>query len=54
MKSHLDFTLAEAAARLKGDWPGDVAAYDKIHTEILDMAGMLTQGIVAQFPEKFK
>ncbi len=54
MKSHLELTLAEASARLKSDWPGDVSAYDKVHEEILQMAGMLTQGIVAQFPDKFK
>ena len=54
MKTHLDLTLAEASARLKSDWPGDVAAYDQVHDEILQMAGMLTDGIVAQFPDKFK
>lgn len=54
MKSHLDLTLEEATARFKGDWAGDVAAYDKVHNEILDMAGMLTQGILAQFPDQFK
>jgi len=31
-----------------------VAAYDKVHNEILDMASMLTSGILAQFPNKFK
>jgi hypothetical protein len=54
MKTHLDLTLEEATARLKGDWTGDVTAYDKVHNEILDMAGMLTKGILAQFPDKFK
>ena len=54
MKTHLDLTLEEATARLKGDWAGDIAAYDKVHNEILDMAGMLTEGILAQFPEQFK
>ena len=54
MKTHLDLTLEEATARLQGDWAGDVAAYDKVHNEILDMASMLTSGILAQFPNKFK
>ncbi len=54
MHEHLDLTTAEAVAHLKGNWADDVAAYDKIHTQILQMADMLTTGIINQFPAKFK
>lgn len=54
MKEHLDLTLAEASARLNGDWNADIAAYDEIHAQILDMADMLSTGIIEQFPKKFK
>ena len=53
MRDHLDLTLAEATARLVGDWSGDVAAYDRVVAEIMEMADMLADGIVAQFPEQF-
>ena len=54
MHGHLDLTLEEATARLKGDWTADIAAYDKVHEQILKMADMLSQGIIRQFPAKFR
>lgn len=54
MKSHLDLTLEEASARLNGDWEADIAAYDKVHDEILHMADMLSDGIIQQFPKQFE
>ena len=54
MREHLDLTTAEVVARLKGDWKADVAAYDKVHAQILHMADMLSDGIVKQHSAKFK
>jgi hypothetical protein len=53
MKTHLDLTAKEAVARLQGHWSADIAAYDQVHREILEMASMLSSGIVSQFPNRF-
>jgi hypothetical protein len=54
MHDHLNLTTNEVQARLKGDWPADIAAYDKVHEQILGMADMLSAGIINQFPKQFK
>jgi hypothetical protein len=54
MHDHLNLTTAEVQARLKGDWAADIAAYERVHEQILRMADMLSAGIVSQFPQKFK
>ncbi|MDD5691763.1 MAG: glycosyltransferase [Candidatus Omnitrophica bacterium] len=51
---HLELTTGEVVSRLKKDWTADIAYYDKGHTHMLMFADTLTEGIVKQFPEKFK
>ncbi len=53
MHEHLVATTAEVVARLKSDWPADVAAYDRVNEQILNMADMLSTGIINQFPDRF-
>jgi hypothetical protein len=54
MKTHLDETLKEAVDRLGGHFAADVRDYDAVHGSILEMADMLSDGIVAQFPARFR
>ena len=54
MREHLDLTLQEAVSYLTGDHAASIAAYDQIHLQALDMADMLSEGIIRQFPQKFK
>jgi hypothetical protein len=54
MRDHLDLTLAEAVAHLTHDHRADIRTYDRIHRQILAMADMLSDGIAAQFPMRFR
>jgi len=54
MFMHLDQTLDEATHELKGDYAGSIKDYDRAMDHMLMVADTLSDGIVAQFPAKFK
>ena len=54
MKEHLDETLKEATDRLNGRFAADIGDYEAVHRHILEMADMLSTGILRQFPRRFR
>lgn len=54
MKEHLDLTLKEALSNLAGDFATDIATFDEVEGAMLDMADMLSIGIINQFPHRFR
>lgn len=54
MNEHLALTTQEAVARLQKNWPADIATFDKIFDQAMMMADALTDGIVKQFPDRFR
>jgi len=53
MRMHLETTTAEVLARLHHEYAKDVASFDAVYEHILQMADVLTDGIVKQFPARF-
>lgn len=53
MYEHLKLTSDIVAQRVEKNYVADVAAHDKTREAILDMADMLSEGIIKQFQEKF-
>lgn len=51
--THLQLITEVVLNHLKGDWEADIAATDRNEIHILQLADLLTEGIVRQFPEKF-
>ena len=54
MYVHLAHTKDAVVAKLNKDYAAVITAYDKGHDHILMMADALADGIVKQFPGKFK
>jgi hypothetical protein len=54
MFAHLAVTKDAVVAKLNKDYGAAIMAYDKGHDHILMMADALADGIVKQFPEKFR
>lgn len=53
LNMHLMLTTQEAVLRLKKEWKPDIANFDKIFNQALEMADTFAQGIAQQFPDKF-
>jgi hypothetical protein len=53
MKTHLDQTLNEAVDELGGNYSDSVTEYEAIHLHMLDMADLLSNGIMRAFPQHF-
>lgn len=51
---HLDLTTGEVTSRLNKNWEADIKYYDKGHDHMLMFSDVLSQGIMKQFPDKFK
>ncbi len=54
LHKHLEYVAGEIFSRVKKDWVSDINAYDKGHRHMLMLSDILTDGIVKQFPDKFK
>ena len=53
LREHLALTLQMARAEFTGDYVGSIAANEEVHLQALEMADMLSHGIIRQFPELF-
>ncbi|OOM13918.1 hypothetical protein [Clostridium saccharobutylicum] len=54
LHKHLEFVTDQVIARIKKDWSADVESYDKGEEHMIKFANILTEGIIKQYPDKFK
>lgn len=53
MKMHITQTIGYASDILGGDYEQAIVHYNEAEAHMVDMADMLSMGIIAQFPDKF-
>ena len=53
MQTHLDQTLQEAVDRLQGNHTAEIQDYEHAHLHILQMADLLSSGIIRKFRDQF-
>lgn len=54
LHTHLQLLTEDVVARLNKNWQGSVEAFDKGEAHMLMLADTLSEGIIKQFPNKFK
>lgn len=54
LNNQMQLTAESAGERLKKNYDADVVAFDKVHDGVLIMSDTLADGIIIQFPKKFK
>ena len=52
--THLEYTIDEVEYRLNKNWAADIKTADQNEAHLIHMGDMMTDGIVKQFPKKFK
>ncbi len=50
---HLELTKAEAVSQITDDFAAGISLFDDIEQQALEMADVMIEGIVEQFPKKF-
>lgn len=51
---HLQLVTEQAVSRLNKDWKKDIEAFDEGEDHMIKFADILAEGIIRQFPQKFK